>query len=198
VLLMLRRWLTWDAGDGPCEAQAALWLDLKRTYMQLRPRLRRNYGTTTMPHVYVPVMEPIGGGAIPDGVVDINGVEYYGMYLEFGPSSVDGWLTRIAADELGLSEDDVLDVGQRQLLIAGRRVDLTRLEFEVLSYLREHVGSAVSRHTLLADIWAYDTNIGSNVVDVVIRGLRKKLGGNAAIIETVRGVGYRLRQSSTT
>lgn len=197
VLLLMRRWLTWDVGDGPCEAQAALWLDLKRTYMQLRPRLRRNYGTTTMPHVYAPVLEPIGGGAIPDGAVEIDGVDYHGVYVDFGPSSVDGWLTRIAGDELGLAQDDLLDVGQRQLLIDKHRVDLTPLEFEVLHYLREHTGSAVSRHALLADIWGYDTDIGSNVVDAVIRGLRKKLGRNAAMIETVRGLGYRLRQSST-
>ena len=61
-VLLIRRWLTWDAGDGPCEAQASMWLDLKRIYMQLRPRLRRNYGITDHPEIYGPVMEQIRGG----------------------------------------------------------------------------------------------------------------------------------------
>jgi hypothetical protein len=193
VLLLLRRWLTREAGDGPCDAQAAFWLDLKRTYMQLRPRLRRNYGTTNHPEVYVPVMAPLGGGAIPDGEVTIDGRAYHGLFLDFGPASVDGWLTRIAADELGLPEDDLLDVRARQLLRDGRRIDLTRLEFEVLTYLRQHEGAAVPRPALLADIWGYDSEIGSNVVDAVVRTLRRKLGDDATRIETVRGVGYRFR-----
>jgi hypothetical protein len=123
--LLLRRWLTRAAGDGPGEVQGAFWLDLKRTYMELRPRLRRNYATTTCPEVYMPVLEPLGGGLIPDGVVELDGRAYHGAFLEFGPSSVDGWLTRIATDELGLPEDDLLDVRRRQLLVDGRRIAST-------------------------------------------------------------------------
>jgi len=191
-LLLIRRWLTWEAGDGPCEAQASMWLDLKRTYMELRPHLRRNYGSTDHPEIYGPVMKQLNGGTIPGGVVEIDGREYHGLYLEFGPSSVDGWLTRIAAEELGLPEDDLLDVRQRQVLVDGRRVDLTPMEFEVMHYLRERNGDTVARHELLADIWGYEADVGSNVVDAVIHTLRKKLGGKASMIETVRGVGYRL------
>jgi DNA-binding response OmpR family regulator len=106
---------------------------------------------------------------------------------------VDGWLTRIAAAELGLPEDDLLDVRQRQLLVDGRRIDLTSLEFEVLHYLRQHEGATVPRYALLTDVWGYQADIGSNVVEAVVHALRKKLGARASMIETVRGVGYRLR-----
>lgn len=59
----------------------------------------------------------------------------------------------------------------------------------VVHHLREHTGAAVSRQALLADIWGYDAATGSNVVAVMIRGLRRKLGGSAAI-----AVGYRRRR----
>ena len=191
-VLLIRRWLTWDAGDGPCEAQASMWLDLKRTYMQLRPRLRRNYGITDHPEVYGPVMEQLRGGVIPRGLVEIDEREYHGLYLEFGPSSVDGWLTDLAAMEFGPSEDDLLDVRQRQLLINDGRVDLTPKEFEVMRLLRERAGHTVLRTDLLAAVWGFDDDLGSNVVDAVIHRLRDKLAGNADLIQTVRGVGYRL------
>ncbi len=191
-VLLIRRWLTWEEGDGPCEAQASMWLDLKRTYMQLRPRLRRNYGVTDHPEIYGPVMDQLQGGVIPGGVVDIDGRSYCGLYLEFGPASVDGWLTRLAAVELGLPEDELLDVRNRQLLLNGQRVDLTPKEFEVMHYLKEQGGDAAPRVEILGAVWGYEENLGSNVVDAVVHSLRKKLGDRADMIETVRGVGYRL------
>lgn len=197
VLLLGRRWLTWDAGEGLSPAQAAFWLDLKRYYMALRPRLRRNYGTTIYPEIYGQVLGSLGGGTIPDGAVELDGIAYHGLYLDFGPSSVDGWLTRLAADEVGLA-DDLLDVDRRQVLIDDGRVDLTPLEFEVLHYLRERAGRPVARQALLADIWGHDTVVGSNVVDVAVGGLRKKLGRHADMVETVRGVGYRFRTHAAT
>jgi Transcriptional regulatory protein, C terminal/AAA ATPase domain len=192
LLILIRRWLTWDHGDLPCEAQACLWLDLKRTYMELRPRLRRNYGVTDHPEVFGPVMEGLRGGRIAGPGVDLGGRMYHGLFLEFGPSSVDGWLSLLAADELGLMDDGVVDVRLRQLIVDGRRVDLTPLEFEVIHYLCEHAGQPVARRDLLANIWGYEAEIGSNVVDVVVHALRKKLGRDCARLETIRGVGYRL------
>lgn len=198
TLLLGRRWLTWDAGEGLSPPQAAFWLDLKRYYMALRPRLRRNYGTTIHPEIYGQVLGSLGGGTIPNGAVELDGITYHGLYLEFGPSSVDGWLTRLAAEEVGLADDDLLDIDRRQLLLDDRRIDLTPLEFEVLHYLRERAGAPISRHELLSDIWGHDRIVGSNVVDVVIRGLRSKLGRHADMIKTVRGVGYRFRTHADT
>ena len=81
---------------------------------------------------------------------------------------------------------------QRQLVLDERRVDLTRLEFAVLDYLLQREGKVVERSALLRDVWG-STYVGSNVVEVVIRSLRKKLGERAPMIETVRSIGYRLR-----
>ena len=119
VVILIRRWLTWEHGELPCEAQASLWLDLKRTYMELRPRLRRNYGATGHPEVFGPVMEGICGGRIAGPGVIVGNRCYHGLYLEFGPSSVDGWLSRLAAKELGLTDDDLLDVNHHQVIVGG-------------------------------------------------------------------------------
>lgn len=189
--LLLRRWLTLGQGDEPSEAQASLWLDLKRTYMELRPRLRRIYSTTDHPEIYGPVLGQLGATPI-NPVVEIDGRKYQQFCLDFGPSSVDGWLTRIAAQELGIHDDGLLDVLQRQLLVNGHRIDLTPKEFAVMAHLSERPGEPVGRLELLASIWGYDDPVGSNVVDAVVYTLRKKLGSEAWLLETVRGIGYRL------
>jgi DNA-binding SARP family transcriptional activator/predicted ATPase len=87
-----------------------------------------------------------------------------------------------------------LDEGARELLVAGRRVGLAPLEFALLHYLIEREGQAVSRTALLADVWGYSYEGGSNVVDAVVRALRKKLGPCASTLETVTKVGYRFRR----
>ena len=63
-----------------------------------------------------------------------------------------------------------------------------------MEYLQRHVGEAVPRSALLENVWKQIYDGGSNVVDVVIRALRKKLADLASVIETVQGVGYRLRR----
>src|SRR6266516_2601741 len=70
------------------------------------------------------------------------------------------------------------------------RVALTRLEFLLLRELMEHAGQSVGKGQLLASVWGYDFDPGSNVVDVCVRRLRSKLGFD--LIKTVRGEGYRL------
>jgi DNA-binding response OmpR family regulator len=107
---------------------------------------------------------------------------------------VDGWLARLVASELGIEDDSLLDTPARELVLNGRRVSLTKLEFGVMEYLQMHAGKAVSRISLLENVWQQRFDGGSNVVDVVVRSLRKKLGDRASVIETVQGVGYRLRR----
>lgn len=99
---------------------------------------------------------------------------------------------RLAARELGVTDEGLLDVGERQLRVNGERIDLTPKEFEVMAYLNEHPGDTVTRDELLGAIWGYEEIVGSNVVDAVIHTLRKKLGNQADLLQTVRGVGYRL------
>ena len=190
-VLFNRRWLSEDEGERPSGVQAACWLDIKRAYMELRPELRRLYTTVRDIATYAPIITPLGFVALPDAV-QLDGVSYHSVLLDFGPSSVDGWLTKLAARELLIAGDSILDPVERQLVVGGRRVDLTRLEFELLDYLYQRQGKVVDRSNLLRDVWGY-SHVGSNVIDTVVRSLRKKLGERASMIETVRGRGYRLR-----
>jgi DNA-binding response OmpR family regulator len=84
----------------------------------------------------------------------------------------------------------VLDLRTRRATTDGRTVDLTAREFTMLEVLIRHAGQVLSREQLLSHVWGYDYDPGSNVVDVYIGYLRKKLGPDS--IETVRGMGYRL------
>jgi two-component system, OmpR family, copper resistance phosphate regulon response regulator CusR len=85
----------------------------------------------------------------------------------------------------------VLDPARREACIRGSVSELTDGEFRLLHHLVEHAGEVISREQLLANVWGYDFDPHSNVVDVSIRRLRQKLGPEAPI-ETVRNVGYRL------
>ena len=84
-----------------------------------------------------------------------------------------------------------LDLARRQASFGGRACDLADREFRLLHHLLLHEGEVVSRERLLAEVWGYDFHPGSNVVDVSVRRLRKKLGPDSPI-ETVRNAGYRL------
>ncbi|HET8673416.1 MAG TPA: response regulator transcription factor [Thermoleophilaceae bacterium] len=85
----------------------------------------------------------------------------------------------------------LLDLARREACIEGRVSELTDGEFRLLHFLLERSGEVVSREQLLSHVWGYDFDPRSNVVDVSIRRLRRKLGPEAPI-ETVRNVGYRL------
>ena len=84
-----------------------------------------------------------------------------------------------------------LDLARRQARVEDRVTDLSDREFRLLYHLVTHAGEVVSRERLLSEVWGYNFDPGSNVVDVCIRRLRKKLGP-ASPIETVRHAGYRL------
>ena len=193
-VLFSRTMITRDHGESWSPEQAALWLDIKRRYMELRPNLRRLYTVARHATTWEPMVEgPIGFERLPGDPPELDGVPYYPMMLDFGPASVDGWLSRLVALELQIEDDSILDVGQRQLVLDGRRVDLTKLEFGVISYLHERQGTVVGRSELLRDVWGYDDAGGSNVIEANVRSLRRKLGCHATSIETVRGIGYRFR-----
>ena len=85
----------------------------------------------------------------------------------------------------------VLDLRRRTVSVDGRSVELSSREFALAETLFRHPGQVLSREQLLSMVWGYDFEPESNVVDVYIGYLRRKLG--AARIETVRGMGYRLR-----
>jgi DNA-binding response OmpR family regulator len=98
----------------------------------------------------------------------------------------------------GTEEATVLEVGSvaldlrtRRVRVRGREVMLTPREYGLLEVLMRHPDQVLSREQLLAHAWGYSVEPGTNVVNVYVSALRKKLGEEA--IEAVRGVGYRLR-----
>ena len=84
-----------------------------------------------------------------------------------------------------------LDLRARSATVDGRSVDLSSREFALAEVLARHAGQVLSQAQLLDQVWGYDFDGSSNVVEVYVRHLRKKLGADR--IETVRGAGYRLR-----
>jgi DNA-binding response OmpR family regulator len=84
-----------------------------------------------------------------------------------------------------------LDMRARRASVEGRTIELSAREYTMLEVLMRHAGQVLSREQLLSHVWGYDHDPGSNVVDVYVGYLRKKLGPD--VIETARGMGYRLR-----
>ena len=87
--------------------------------------------------------------------------------------------------------DLVLDLARRQARVGQDSIDLSDREFRLLHHLVKHAGEVVTRDSILSAVWGYHFDPRSNVVDVCVRRLRKKLGEEAPI-ETVRHAGYRL------
>ncbi len=84
-----------------------------------------------------------------------------------------------------------LDLRTRRVVIGSSEVELSAREFALAETLMRHPGQVLSREQLLSHVWGYDFDPGSNIVDVYIGYLRRKLGEES--IETVRGMGYRFR-----
>lgn len=101
--------------------------------------------------------------------------------------------------------DDTLRVGnvelsaaRHEVKVAGEPVALTLREFDLLAYLMARPGIVCTRESLLQHVWGWDFDGGSRTVDVHVQTLRSKLEGSDAVIETVRGVGYRLRGNGSS
>ncbi|MCP4204392.1 MAG: response regulator transcription factor [bacterium] len=86
-----------------------------------------------------------------------------------------------------------LDIPAHRLLVNGIEVEVTATEFRLIRVLMERAGRVQTRTQLLADVWRYSEDVDSRTVDTHVRRLRKKLGREATRIETVIGVGYRLK-----
>jgi len=86
-----------------------------------------------------------------------------------------------------------LDLRSRSVTVDGREVELSAREFALAELFFRHPGQVLSRAQILNDVWGYDFDPGSNVVDVYVGYLRKKLGAGA--ITAVRRMGYRLEKS---
>lgn len=89
------------------------------------------------------------------------------------------------------SRDLTLDLRSRRAHVGDAVVDLTAREFALLEVFMRHADQVLSREQILGQVWGYDFDPASNVVDVYVRALRAKIGADR--VETVRGMGYRLR-----
>ena len=148
----------------------------------------------------IPVIMVTAKGAEYDKVMglDCGANDYitkpFGM-MEF-IARVRAVLRRAGKEE---KENDVLETGdlqiqvkQHKVLAKGEKVTLTLKEFELLKFLMENKGIVLTRDRLLGHVWGYDFDGETRTVDVHVRTLRQKLGECGELIETVRGVGYRI------
>ena len=200
--LWVRRTLDRDTGEAPSSGQAACWLDIKRTYLELRPRLRWIYTSYCDAELYRRPFEELGLRLADEGRPILDGILHHTFRLDMGVDSVDGWLGNLLAQETGTPTDEparpltLLDEQARELVVNGSRIGLTPLEFGVFAYLVARPNKAVARYELVEAVWGYGKEAStSNVVETVVRSVRQKLGVHRAVLETVRGVGYRYRPS---
>jgi len=106
---------------------------------------------------------------------------------------VDGWLARLAARDVLADAAAALAADERRLRLDGQVIALSPLEFGVLRCLHEREDQVVRRETLLREVWKSEWTGDGTALESVVSGRRRKLGERAVALETVRGVGYRLR-----
>jgi two-component system, OmpR family, response regulator MprA len=201
--LVHARYTVRAVGDGPAALRMEAWkpelviLDLGLPTLDGFEVCRRLREVTRAPVVILTARD-----AVSDRVRGLDaGADDYVIK----PFSLDELLARVRSTlrraslrdqgHLLRAGDVVLDTAARTVTRAGEPVGLTRREFDLLECLLRHPGQVLDRATLLADVWGYDFLGGSNVVDVYVRYLRRKIErpGAPPLIDTVRGIGYALR-----
>jgi DNA-binding response OmpR family regulator len=149
----------------------------------------------------VPVIVLTARDAVPDRV---SGLEAGADDYVTKPFSFEELLARIrvrlrndSGPEKTVLEvgDAVLDLRTRRLTVGGQTMELSAREFSMAELFFRHPGQILTREQLLSNVWGYDFEPGSNIVDVYVGYLRKKLGKGR--IKTSRGMGYRLELEST-
>ena len=99
------------------------------------------------------------------------------------------------ADERLSAGPIAIDPARHEVRVNGRQVHLTSIEFKLLQRLMQRRGRVQDRDRLLNEVWGYETVIDTRTVDTHVRRLREKLGKAGDAVETVRGFGYRLRET---
>lgn len=149
--------------------------------------------------INLPVLLVITEGGLP-AVTSEWGVDDVVLAMA-GPAEVDARI-RLALDSQGEDERSskisasgiVIDEASYSAKSAGRTLDLTYKEFELLRFLALHPGRVFTREQVLSEVWGYDYFGGTRTVDVHVRRLRAKLGDQESVIGTVRNVGYRFNE----
>ena len=162
--------------------------------MHILKRLRSQEATAT-----VPVIMATAKGTEYDKVIGLDqGADDY-LVKPFGMmemvSRVKAVLRRAAPTErIGVLRRGGLELNpaEHTVRVDGQPVQLTLKEYQLLCLLMKNRGAVLTRDVLLENIWGYNNESETRTVDVHIRTLRQKLGADGALIETVRGVGYRM------
>ena len=150
----------------------------------------------------IPVMLLVGGGQLSD--LEHRDELFDDFCLApFHPSELEARLRHLLATDIDLHRADLVEYGELtlnletyQASIAGRPLDMTYMEYELLKFLAQNPGRVFTREMLLSRVWGYEYYGGARTVDVHVRRLRAKLGEEYAnLIQTVRSVGYRFGQS---
>lgn len=165
--------------------------------IEILKRLKSNKTTKD-----IPVIMLTAKGTEYDKVIGLdNGADDY-VTKPFGMmeliSRVKAVLRRVQPKEHSAQlscGDVILNVEKHLVTAAGVQILLTLKEFEVLRFLMENRGVVLSRDILLERIWGYDFDGETRTVDVHVRTLRQKLGESGQIIETIRGVGYLVKEN---
>jgi two-component system, OmpR family, phosphate regulon response regulator PhoB len=164
-------------------------------------RIRRDEATAG-----IPVLMLTAKGTEVDRVVGFEvGADDY-VVKPFSPREltlrVDAILRRAASGSQGKVERQAIDVGTlsidipaHRVTVSGEEIPLTALEFRLLLDLATRMGRVQSRDALLERVWGYAPGIETRTVDTHVKRLREKLGQGSDYIETVRGVGYRMRET---
>jgi DNA-binding response OmpR family regulator len=121
----------------------------------------------------------------------------------FHPAELEARLRHLLASDVDVQRAELVEYSELtlnletyQASIAGRPLDMTYMEYELLKFLAQNPGKVFTREILLSRVWGYEYYGGARTVDVHIRRLRAKLGEeHANLIQTVRSVGYRFGQS---
>lgn len=161
--------------------------------LQILKRLRSDSRTIDLPIIMVTAK-----GTEYDKVIGLdNGADDY-LTKPFGMmelvSRVKALLRRTRKDSSGalICSSLVLNRDTHRVLVEGEEVTLTHKEFELLEYFLENKNIVLTRDRILDRIWGYSADVETRTLDVHIRSLRQKLGESGELIETVRGVGYRI------
>lgn len=152
-------------------------------------------------HNTVPVIVLTARSALDERLEGLNlGADDYltkPFFMEELVARVQALLRRVSGDKLSLLQagDLVVNLITREVKVAGHPVELTAREFSLLEYLMRSPGRVYTRTQILEHVWSYDFDTNTNLIDVYIQRLRKKLGSSGSqLIETIRGVGYRFRR----
>ncbi len=149
----------------------------------------------------VPVIAATARGELDERLEGLNmGADDYltkPFYIDELVARIHALHRRTTGSQLSLKQVDdlVINLSTREAKRGEREIELTSREFNLLEYLMRSPGRVYTRTQILEHVWGYDFDPSTNIVDVCIRRLRKKIDEDATpLIETVRGVGYRMKK----